>query len=75
MNKVQDVVQIHPPHGFAEPGADGTGPSAAAAPSAAEARKRRKNNGAMVEDSIAAIDSGPMGECSAVTALGIVSHA
>ena len=69
MNKVQDVVQIHPPHGFAEPGADGggTGPSAAAVPSAAEARKRRKNNGAMVEDSIAAIDSGPMGECSALS--------
>ena len=73
MNKVQDVVQIQPPHGFAEPVADGNAvPSAigvAAAPSqsmsaeeAAKSRKRRKNSGAVVPHSIAAVDTGPMGE-------------
>ena len=67
MNKVQDVVQIHPPHGFAEPPADGAVPSAAAAaaPShsaaAAKSRRGRKNSGAVVPHSIA-IDTGPMGE-------------
>ena len=78
MNKVQDVVQIQPPHGFAEPvAADGNAvPSAigvAAASSssqsmsaeeAAKSRKRRKNSGAVVPHSIAAVDTGPMGESS-----------
>ena len=73
MNKVQDVVQIHPPHGFAEPpAAEGAGPSAAVAPSqsaaaatsseeAAKSRKRRKNSGSVVPHSMA-VDTGPMGE-------------
>ena len=74
MNKVQDVVQIHPPHGFAEPPAEGAaGPSAAVAPShsaaaaatspeeAAKSRKRRKNSGSVVPHSMA-VDTGPMGE-------------
>ena len=75
---MQDVVQIQPPHGFAEPvAADGNAvPSAigvAAASSssqpvsaeeAAKSRKRRKNSGAVVPHSIAAVDTGPMGECS-----------
>ena len=76
MNKVQDIVQIQPPHGFAEPAADGNAvPSAigvAAASSsqsmsaeeAAKSRKRRKNSGAVVPHSIAAVDTGPMGESS-----------
>ena len=69
-------MQIQPPHGFAEPvAADGNAvPSAigvAAAPSqsmsaeeAAKSRKRRKNSGAVVPHSIAAVDTGPMGECN-----------
>ena len=68
MNKVQDVVQIRPPHGFAEPPADGAVPATAAAPShsasaaeAAKSRRGRKNSGAVVPHSIA-IDTGPMGE-------------
>ena len=83
MNKVQDVVQIQPPHGFAEPvAADGNAvvPSAiaVAAPSssqpvsaeeAAKSRKRRKNSGAVVPHSIAAVDTGPMGECSGALSL------
>ena len=77
MNKVQDVVQIQPPHGFAEPvAADGNavpssiGVAAASssqsvsAEEAAKSRKRRKNSGAVVPHSIAAVDTGPMGECN-----------
>ena len=79
---MQDVVQIQPPHGFAEPvAADGNAvPSpigvAASSPSqpmsaeeAAKSRKRRKNSGAVVPHSIAAVDTGPMGECSEALSL------
>ena len=81
MNKVQDVVQIQPPHGFAEPvAADGnTVPSSigvaasssqpVSAEEAAKSRKRRKNSGAVVPHSIAAVDTGPMGECSGALSL------
>ena len=70
-------MQIQPPHGFAEPvAADGNAVHSAiavaassssqpmSAEEAAKSRKRRKNSGAVVPHSIAAVDTGPMGESS-----------
>ena len=85
MNKVQDIVQIQPPHGFAEPVADGDAvPSAIAVAASssqsmstedeAKSRKRRKNSGAVVPHSIAAVDTGPMGESSEALATSLTVH-